>query len=275
MNDERRLSRRVLFDEAASLYERVRPRYPQALAEDLANFAGVGPHTQVLEIGCGTGQLTLSLAERGASILAVELGPRLAECARQNLAEFPQVKIVVADFDEWDSPNDFDLVVVATAFHWLDPSTRLRKCVNALRSGGTLAIVETHWRAGNGRDRFFEDSQECYARWDPEYDPNFEPSTLNSLPTQNDELEGSRYFEEIRLNRYIQEQQYGAIDYCDLLRSFSGIRAMDESNRSGFLRCIGQLIESKHNGSILRKDVYHAWLARKHRDDTVFGASES
>jgi SAM-dependent methyltransferase len=263
MNNDRRLSLRVLFDGAATLYGRARPQYPETLIEDVVKFVGVGPQTRVLEIGCGTGQLTLPLAERGASILAVELGPRLAEQAGRNLARFPQVTVLNANFDTWKLPaGDFDVVVVATAFHWLDPSTRLRKCVSALRPGGALAIAETHWNAASGRDCFFENIQDCYARWDPDHDPYYEPCALDSLPSSNDELESSGFFEHVHLRQYIQEERYGAVEYCELLRTFSGILALDESNRTGFLRCIGRLIESKHGGSIFRKNVYRAWLAR-------------
>jgi 16S rRNA A1518/A1519 N6-dimethyltransferase RsmA/KsgA/DIM1 with predicted DNA glycosylase/AP lyase activity len=46
------------------------------LFEDLADLTGIGPGSRVLEIGPGTGQATLSLAERGCRVVAVELGPR-------------------------------------------------------------------------------------------------------------------------------------------------------------------------------------------------------
>lgn len=49
---------RDTFDEAADLYDRARPRYPQALVDDLVRAAGLGPGSRVLEIGPGTGQLT-------------------------------------------------------------------------------------------------------------------------------------------------------------------------------------------------------------------------
>jgi 16S rRNA A1518/A1519 N6-dimethyltransferase RsmA/KsgA/DIM1 with predicted DNA glycosylase/AP lyase activity len=47
----------------------------------------------VLEIGCGTGQATVPLAERGSRIVAVELGPAMAAVARRNLARFPAVQV--------------------------------------------------------------------------------------------------------------------------------------------------------------------------------------
>ena len=95
----------------------------------------------------------------------MELGANLADYARRRLAGFANATVVVADFDDWVLPEtSFDFVVSATAFHWLNPSTRGSKCAGALRSGGALAVVETHWGAGSGRDQLFVESQAGYAR---------------------------------------------------------------------------------------------------------------
>jgi SAM-dependent methyltransferase len=85
---------RSTFDQAAELYDRARPRYPAALFDDLAALAGIGPGSNVLEIGPGTGQATVALAERGCRVVAVELGAALAAVARRNLAQ--------AGYERWD-----------------------------------------------------------------------------------------------------------------------------------------------------------------------------
>ena len=59
-----RLELRQTFNQAAERYDRARPTYPPALFDDLARLAGIGPGCRVLEIGCGTGQATVPLAER-------------------------------------------------------------------------------------------------------------------------------------------------------------------------------------------------------------------
>src|SRR6187549_3838365 len=80
---------RVTFDEDAERYDRARPGYPTAVFDDLLALAGLGPGARVLEIGCGTGQATVPLAERGCEVVAVELGAQMAAVARSNLARFP------------------------------------------------------------------------------------------------------------------------------------------------------------------------------------------
>ena len=75
---------RQRFDEAAELYDRARPGYPPELVNDLCQLAEIGAGSRVLEIGPGTGQLTLPLATRGCAIVAVELGAALAAVAQRN-----------------------------------------------------------------------------------------------------------------------------------------------------------------------------------------------
>lgn len=127
---------RATFGEAAELYDRARPGYPQEMFDDLGTLAGVGPGCRVLELGPGTGQATVPLAERGCRIVAVELGAELARVARRNLAAFPQAEVVNAAFEDWPLPDGpFDAVVSATAFGWIDPAVRVVKAADARRTG--------------------------------------------------------------------------------------------------------------------------------------------
>ena len=66
--NKRQNIRRESFDEVADLYDMARPGYPLSLVDDLVELTGLHSGTRVLEIGCGTGQLTLPLAEHGASL---------------------------------------------------------------------------------------------------------------------------------------------------------------------------------------------------------------
>src|SRR5918912_2954256 len=101
MADRRRL--RATFEEVPELYDRARPLYPAELFDDLVSYAGLEPGSRVLEIGCGTGQATLPLAERGFEVVCVELGAGLAAVARRKLAGFPRLEVVNAVFEEWEA----------------------------------------------------------------------------------------------------------------------------------------------------------------------------
>src|SRR3712207_5578274 len=89
-DDRNRLA--TTFDEAASLYDEVRPGYPENLFEDVVSLSGIQAGGRILEIGCGTGQATVPFARRGYHIQCIELGENMAAVARRNLKGYPQAE---------------------------------------------------------------------------------------------------------------------------------------------------------------------------------------
>src|SRR5256714_9864166 len=135
---------RATFEEVPELYDRARPSYPPELFDDLVAYACLARGARVLEIGCGSGQATIPLAERGLEVVCVELGAGLAAVARRKLAGFPRVEVVHAVFEAWEAEEaSFDAVVAFTAFHWLDPQGKYANPARLLRPGGTHAVTET------------------------------------------------------------------------------------------------------------------------------------
>jgi SAM-dependent methyltransferase len=255
--------RRDSFDSVAEAYDRGRPSYPEGLVDDLIAIVNIGEGSKVLEIGPGTGQLSVPLAKRGVSLVAVERGRNLANVARRKLSRFENADIVVADFDRWEAaPAAFDAVVAATAFHWLDPATRLARCAAILRPGGALAIIQTRWGVAQGEDPFFAASQACYARWDPKHDPAFRQIKPEEVSQPCDDLAYPEFAHVIH-RRYLCAREYRAAQYCDLLATFSDVLALDERCRAGFLACISSLIDCQFSGRIIRHDLYDLCVSRR------------
>ena len=133
----------TVFDEVAAEYDRHRPAYPDELIDQACRVAGIGRGEPVLEIGCGTGQLTRGLLARGLHVTALEPGPSLIALARQNLAGAGQVDFVNARFEDARLPRErFRAVFCASAFHWIDPRVSWQKAADVLADGGTLALVQ-------------------------------------------------------------------------------------------------------------------------------------
>jgi protein-L-isoaspartate O-methyltransferase len=119
---------RSTFDEDALAYDRARPVAPGYVFDDLVARGGSRPGSSVVEIGPGTGQATRPLAERGLRIVALELGPHLADRARQNLVRFADVELVTTSYEAWDPGSArFDAVFACNSFHWVDPAIRFHK----------------------------------------------------------------------------------------------------------------------------------------------------
>jgi SAM-dependent methyltransferase len=260
---DRRVVRRAAFDRVAELYERIRPGYPPALFDDLADIAGLRPAAQVLEIGCGTGQASVAIAEHGWHLLAVDLGARLAELAAKRLAPFDSARVVVADFDRWTPPRaDFDVVFSATAFHWLDPATRFARTADLLAPDGVLATVATHHIAG-GTEPFFDDAQACYRRFDPNTTPaDAVRQRADEIPFDTDRGRSGEYHKPV-FRRYEWTADYRTADYLDLLRTYSTTLAMPRPAGEGLVRCIGQLIDGRYGGRITKRYLTELRVARK------------
>ncbi|MDY7102489.1 MAG: methyltransferase domain-containing protein [Actinomycetota bacterium] len=222
--DRERLRR--TFDRAAERYDRARPTYPAPLLDRLVDAAGVSPGDHLLEVGCGTGQATVALAERGFHLTCVEPGHRLAEVARRNVADHP-VEIVLRDFESF-SPGDrtFDLVVSATAWHWVDPDVRYRRAWEVLRTGGHLAFWTATHVVPDGGDPFFADLQHVYDEIGEAMPGGHRFSRPGELRDASYEIERSGLFEVVTIDHFDWETTHDADGYIDLLETFSGHLAM-------------------------------------------------
>jgi SAM-dependent methyltransferase len=144
--DEQRRTRerqRGLFDGVAGLYDATRQGYPAEIVDAIFATAAIGPGAAaVLEIGCGTGQLTRQLAGRALNLTAIDIGAAMVQAARRNVAD-PMARFQIFSFEDFADCEPLDLIVSATAFHWVDPSIGLAKAARLLRPGGWLALLTT------------------------------------------------------------------------------------------------------------------------------------
>jgi SAM-dependent methyltransferase len=132
-----------VFDEIAAEYDRRRPAYPDELIDQACRVAGIRSGDHVLEVGCGSGQLTRGLVARGLRVTAVEPGTSLIALARQNLEGAGEVDYVNAQFEDAPLPREqFQAVFSASAFHWIAPEVSWQKAADVLVPGGTLALVQ-------------------------------------------------------------------------------------------------------------------------------------
>jgi 16S rRNA (adenine1518-N6/adenine1519-N6)-dimethyltransferase len=80
------------------------------LLDFLVRVADVGPQDVVLEIGTGTGSLTVRLAERAAAVVTVEIDPHLAQLASEQFA--PEAPIVLLQHDALRNKNNLHPAVL-------------------------------------------------------------------------------------------------------------------------------------------------------------------
>ena len=264
MDESRNAMRsRESFNAVADDYNRFRRPYPAFVVDVVVEACRIGPGSHVLEIGCGTGQLTGALLKRHISVWAVELGAALAAHARRNLAAYDGFQVTVGDFESVDLPQGpIDAVLSATAFHWVDPTTRAAKAARALKPGGMLSALYPHHVLGNDA-AFFRDTQVLYLKWGLSRDPDWTPPAADAILPAYQDIDACPDLEAVTRRRIPYTSVYSTEEYVGLLRTDSLILTLPEPERLAFLSDMAQLIDSRHQGRVNRRVVYEIVSAKK------------
>jgi 2-polyprenyl-3-methyl-5-hydroxy-6-metoxy-1,4-benzoquinol methylase len=122
----------------------------------LAGIAGQVPR-RVLDVGCGTGVLSLMLADLGHSVTGIDLASGMLDVARakaQRAAldiEFRNENACVLS----DADAAYDLVIARHVIWTLpDPAIGVAEWMRVLRPGGSLALIEGKWANNEMQPRF-------------------------------------------------------------------------------------------------------------------------
>lgn len=109
-------------------------QYGSSLIEWLQPQAG----EQILDLGCGTGELTAKLAETGAQVTGLDASASMIESAQRN---FPQLDFVVANAASFSLPKQYDAIFSNAALHWmLDKEAVAARMYQHLKPGGRLIL---------------------------------------------------------------------------------------------------------------------------------------
>jgi len=88
----------------------------------------------ILDLGCGTGHLTKTIAESGARVIGIDSSPRMIEMAR---ATYPELEFLVADARNFSFADPFDAIFSNATLHWVQPAESAVRCLSAsLKTGG-------------------------------------------------------------------------------------------------------------------------------------------
>jgi SAM-dependent methyltransferase len=256
---ERHKLRRRSFNAVARLYDRVRPGYPEPLFDDVVRLSGIPNGGRILEIGPGTGQATLPLARRGFSVLGLELGASMARVCREDCREFPNVEIRNTAFEEWEvEPEAFDMVLAATAFHWIPHRVAYPRCARAVRPTGSLALL---WNFVDMPETgFYKELQDVYHRFVPRMRLSLPPELR--IERQRKKIVSSGLFGPVTVCSHPWQREYDADDYIGLLKTMSDHAVIAPAVRSPLFRAIRRLIND-NGGTLVRPMVAALFLAPK------------
>jgi SAM-dependent methyltransferase len=266
IDTDERLRRRVTFDAIPDIYDSGRPSYPGELYDDLlSKISGVGgAPPQVLEVGCGTGQASRSLLERGCTVAAVELGPSLAAKARANLSTFERrFQVIVGDFEKVLLPaHSFDIVASASAFHWIDPVLGFSKAVDLLRPSGMIALWGMGEQSNSSETDFATEVRAIYDQLEIPRRTGRRPGGELERPRSARAIEESGVFGSVEIRRYPCDLAYSREQYLNSVSSYSRFQILPPSLQNSLTDRIGLLIEDRYGGSVVRRALATLCFAR-------------
>lgn len=108
----------------------------------LAESARLRPGVRCLELGAGTGEFTVRLAETGCDLVAVELSEATAAICRRRVGGKATVVVGNVETGEGLPGSEFDAIVGVSVLHHLDLHLCLEHTFTLLRRGGRFAFSE-------------------------------------------------------------------------------------------------------------------------------------
>ncbi|WP_246506948.1 class I SAM-dependent methyltransferase [Actinocrinis puniceicyclus] len=247
-----------VFNDVPELYDRVRPGYPDELFADFVAITGTDESSSLLEVGCGTGQATRSLAALGCAVTAVEQGEEMAALARRRMAAFRNVEVETSAFEEWDERGArFDVLVAASSWHWVDPSIGWRRAHDVLRPGGWLALLGNVVVRRPGEPEVYAETADLHERFCPG-NPGWGHPPLEDDVRATDSGWGladapAGLFGPTIVFWYPTVQRFDGDGFADLLRSTSLYRGLDRDVREPLLDAIAERIRTRMGDRAARR----------------------
>lgn len=227
------------------------PHYPQQLVDAVVARSGLTAASTLLEVGCGPGTATVSFAELGCRIVAIEPNPEFCLLAQEVCQRFPNVEVVTTSLEEWEPHQQrFDAVLAATSFHWIPPEIAYPKAAGALRENGWLILL---WNKElQPPIRTHEALRTIYRRHAPELDRPLEDAAIVAgiLEALGQPLLKSPLFHGAHRGQWLVESLLAIDDYLTLLTTYSPFLALDPAVRDALLAELKPALEKLHGEAL-------------------------
>jgi SAM-dependent methyltransferase len=243
-------------------YHAARPAYPGWVYDVLCERCGLRPHTPVFEIGAGTGIATRQLLELGAHpLVAIEPNERLADFLCKTIPN-KDLTVVRSSFEDAVLPQSaFDLGISATAFHWLDEQTALKKIADLLRPGGWWVAVWNVFGDAGRPDAFHEATRELLnGPMGPSQDDRRIPFALDK-EARLTALGQTNAFESLEYQSSEWSLVLDAAQTVNLYATYSNINIRPD--REALLTGLGRIAREVFHDRVTRHMTTSLYLARR------------
>ncbi len=103
----------------------------------------------ILDVGCGMGQISKKLLDKGYTVDCVSPSAYLAGCARKLLGEGPV--IFECPYEQLETEKRYDVVLFSESFQYISPAAAIAKSIRLLSPGGHLLICDIFQTEAEGR----------------------------------------------------------------------------------------------------------------------------
>jgi SAM-dependent methyltransferase len=245
---------RRLFGLDPQGYDASRPEYPAWIFERLCDVGALRAGASTLEIGAGSGRASRELLARGADPLTMlEPDPRFAESLEALAEEYEAAcRVIQHSFEDADLPTGhFDLVVAATAFHWVEQGSGLRKIRRILANGGRAALFWNVLQDLDKADLFHAATQQVLSGLaiSPSGAPNSLPFALDRVAREAD-LRGAGFeveYTESKWTLVLDTERVGK-----LYEGFSPIQRLEARARAEILAELVAIADEQFGGRVER-----------------------
>lgn len=133
-----------IFKGTAWYYARYRRSYPQKIFDDIVSYYKLDGAGRLLDLGCGTGELTLPLSKHFVDAIGIDPGAEmLAEAQNKAALEgIDNIKWIEGNAEDVD--DSFAPIRLSTAgasFHWMNHPIVLEKVYKITQAGGGMVII--------------------------------------------------------------------------------------------------------------------------------------
>lgn len=234
--------------EVAGFYQQYRRGYPAEVIDRLVETFELTRDDLVLDLGCGTGQLALPIAERVRAVVGMDPEPDMLAEARRAAGGPPNLSWMVgADVDvpvlgALLGKGSLGAVTIGQALHWMDHDTLFHALHPLVREGGGVCVVT------NGTPLWLQDS--VWSRALRRHLELWLDSEVTATCGTDEESQG-RYAESLEAAGFeVSRSRFEYEDELDLDRIIGGVYSALPVNllppleqRSYFAKQVGRALE--------------------------------
>ncbi len=130
-----------LFKGTANYYAKYRIPYPKEFIEMIAQFYSIDGKGTLLDLGCGTGQLTIPLSPYFNNCIGIDTSTEMLQVAEEQNTENNIQWFHLPAERMHELNKSFTFIVSGNSFHWMNREKVLQQCYNSLTDNGGMVII--------------------------------------------------------------------------------------------------------------------------------------